>query len=299
MPRTMAKGAEVIRTYDDLRWYNKKFVEGHFNLLMVVGPPGVAKSELMKRTVGERVYWIEGRSTAFEVYCMLYRERRRRFLHIVLNDAQSLWDRKGDEGGAGISLLKQLCETQREKTLSWQSKAAERAGVEPSFRLSCNVAIIANAWMPTGAHAEALEDRAHKVYFDPTAEEVHRYVEGWFGDQEVYDFVGQHLHLITRPSIREYYVLAQERKSAGPRPDGEDWQAYLLRRMDLHGPALLAARLLVDNRYRTMQEKEYAFIEQGGGCRSTFYDHVRRLRSRANYPTLLQLAGLSDSPPRA
>ena len=119
--------ADVIRAYDNLRWYCKKFAEGALGLLMVVGPPGVGKSEVMKRSVGEKLFWIEGRTTPFEVYRTLYRQRDRAFLHVVLNDAQSFWDRKGDQGGSGISLLKQLCETRREKTLSWQSIAAERA----------------------------------------------------------------------------------------------------------------------------------------------------------------------------
>ncbi len=299
MPRTMPRGVEVIHDYETLRWYARQFVRGCFNLLLIVGPPGVGKSALVKGSVPDRLYWIEGRSTPFELYCRLYRERRRRFLHVVLDDAQRLWERKGDEGGSGISLLKQLCETEAEKRLSWQSKAVDRAGVEPSFLLRCNTCIISNDWLPRTIHAEAVEDRGHNTYFDPPAHEVHRYTGAWFEDREIYDFVEEHLHLITRPSIRRYYLQAQERKMAGPRPDGEDWRSYLLRQMELEGPALLVARLLADPRYQTREEMVQAFIEQGGGVRSTFFEHLARLRSRAVFPTLLQRAGHSDSPRRA
>src|SRR5262245_22526155 len=111
---------------------------------MIVGPPGVAKSAVMKGSVGERVLMIEGQTTPFQAYCMLYRQRHQQALRVVINDAQTLWERKSDEGGSGISLLKQLCETEREKTLCWQSRAADRAGVEQSFRLPCCVCVIAN-----------------------------------------------------------------------------------------------------------------------------------------------------------
>lgn len=249
--------------------------------------------------VGDKVLWIEGQATPFHVYCTLYQQRHKKFLHIVLNDAQSLWDRKGDEGGSGITLLKQLCETQREKILSWQSKAADRAGVEQSFRLACNAAIIANDWLPRTVHAEALEDRAHKVLFDPAASEVHHYVGTWFEYREIHDFVGEHLQLITQPSIRVFYLLALERKMAGPRPDGEDWRSYILKQMELNGPALVATRVLADPRYRTTQEMVRAFIEQGGGCRSTFFEHAQRLRAKALSSTPPRRAGLSDSAPSA
>ena len=132
------------------------------------------------------------------------------------------------------------------------------------------------------------------MLFDPTAEEVHSYVGAWFWDREIYDFVGDHLHLIARPSVRQYYLLAEERKKAGPRPDGETWQDHVLKQLGLSGPALLVGKLLADPRYRTMQEIEQAFIHQGGGCRSTFYEHARRFRAGATNLPLLKRAGHSD-----
>jgi len=180
MAQTMPERAEIIRSYENLRWYCKRFAGGDLSLLMVVGPAGVGKSEIMKQSVGDKVFWIEGNSTPFQIYCTLAGERDRRSLHIVLNDAQTLWSQKGDAGASNITLLKQLCETRREKSLSWQSRAAVHAGVPQSFSLTCNVAIIANDWLPRNVHAEALEDRAHKLFFDPGPEEVHQYVGSWF-----------------------------------------------------------------------------------------------------------------------
>ena len=294
MPRLMPPGTEIITSFTDLRWYDKKFAEGHLGLLMEMGPPGLAKSEVMKRTAGDRIFWIGGQTTPFEVYCMLFRERQRRFLHIVLDDAQSLWEHRGGQGGSGISLLKQLCETDPEKTLSWHSQAADRAGVDQSFQIHCNVAIVANDWLPRNIHSDALEDRAHKNFFDPPAAEVHRYVGEWFDDREIYNFVGEHLQLIIRPSIRAYYVLAQERKRAGTCPGGEDWRDFILKQCDLHGAALQVAKLLADPNYTSMQDRERVFIQGGWGCRSTFFEHARQLRARTPSQPLLKMSRLSD-----
>jgi hypothetical protein len=290
MPRPMPNGTEVVTRYDDIRWYSGNFADGRFNYLMIVGPAGVGKTEVMKRSVGDRVFWIEGQSTPFAVYCDLFERRHKKSLNIVLNDAQSLWDRKSDQGGSGISLLKQLCESRKEKILSWQSKAADRAEVPQSFHLSCNVASIANDWLPRNAHSKALEDRAHKLFFNPPAVEVHRYVGTWFDDTEIYDFIEARIDLFMNLSSR-LYLLARERKAAGRRPDGEDWKDFIIRQTILAGPSALVARILADPRNSTTQDQEQAFIELGGGSRSTFFEHLRRIRER--FPAL-QRAGLSD-----
>jgi hypothetical protein len=40
------------------------------------------------------------------------------------------------------------------------------------------------------------------VYFDPTWEEVYRYIGEWFWDQEVYDYLWERMPLLKEPSIR-------------------------------------------------------------------------------------------------
>ena len=41
----------------------------------------------------------------------------------------------------------------------------------------------------------SVEDRGHLLSFAPTPPEVHRRTAEWFWDQEVFDFIGAHLHL--------------------------------------------------------------------------------------------------------
>ena len=49
---------------------------------------------------------------------------------------------------------------------------------------------------------DAIADRAHLVYFDPTPAEVHRNAAVWFWDQEIYNYIGQHLNLIDPTNSR-------------------------------------------------------------------------------------------------
>ena len=57
------------------------------------------------------------------------------------------------------------------------------------------VAIIANEWRTLNVNVSAIEDRGHVVRFAPSALEIHTRTAQWFWDQEVYDFIGQYLHL--------------------------------------------------------------------------------------------------------
>ena len=44
-----------------------------------------------------------------------------------------------------------------------------------------------------------------------------------------------------------------------------------------NGRARLAAEILASDAYETTMDKVRAFVQRGGGCRATYFNHVRRL----------------------
>jgi len=120
----------------------------------------------------------------------------------------------------------------------------------------------------------AVGDRGRVVLFEPTALEVHERTARWFWDQDIFDFLGAHLHLLTAPSMR-HYVMAWE--DWEDKQAGLDWQKFLLSRF-LSGPALLIARLKADPSYATEKARARAFIAAGGGCRAPYFNHAKKVQ---------------------
>jgi CubicO group peptidase (beta-lactamase class C family) len=108
------------------------------------------------------------------------------------------------------------------------------------------------------------------LLFQPSAAEVHKKAGTWFEDREIYDWFAANLHRVREPSFR-HYVRARELKAAGM-----DWTEVLAAE-DENRRARLVAELLSSAAYETTAERVKAFIERGGGCRATFFNHRRYL----------------------
>ena len=83
--------AEIVRTYDELeRRFVEPFFSDKYNLLIVIGRPGLGKSYLFERRVDgdENSCLIRGKSTPFRAYISTYRNIDKR---IVFDDAELLW----------------------------------------------------------------------------------------------------------------------------------------------------------------------------------------------------------------
>src|SRR5205823_3823306 len=100
-----------------------------------------------------------------------------------------------------------------------------------------------------------------------TTAEIHRQAATWFWDEEIFQFIGNHLHLIERHSLRTYKLAAQE-KSAGL-----DWKKWVLSRF-LKGPAMEVALLKANLDYENEKARERAFT----GSRATYYRLSKKLK---------------------
>ena len=101
--RTIIERAIPVRTYDELERYVKAFTARHLNLLIVVGGPGLAKSQAVRRLAGERVCWIEGNATAFGMYVALWRHKDEL---VIIDDVDNLYSDR-----CAVRLLKCLCQS--------------------------------------------------------------------------------------------------------------------------------------------------------------------------------------------
>src|SRR6202171_753587 len=262
-----------VATFTELEQYVRAFADGHLNLMMIFGPPGVGKSRCVRQALGGQVCWIGGQATPFGIYLKAYEHRHE---PIVLDDVDGLYADRG-----GIRLLKALGQTERTKTLSWQSDAPtlERRGIPRQFATTSRVVLIGNAWKTLNADVAALEDRGHLLLFEPAPLEVHLQAARWFWDAEIFDFVADQLHLFAQHSLRTYRH-AWELKQAGL-----DWRQGVLSRC-LEGTALEVAKLKANRAFASEAERVKAFVQSGAGWRASYFRHAKKLRPLAATPKI-------------
>jgi hypothetical protein len=264
-PREQPHKVLQLTSYQRLEEYLRAFAQGHFHLLILVGSGGLAKSRSVRAVLDGKACWIEGNATPFGMYTKLYRHRDQ---FVVIDDVDALYADR-----SGVRLLKCLCQTEEEKAVAWHSDARslERQGIPREFTTKSRVVIISNEWKTLNKNVGALQDRGHVLLFQPSAAEVHAQAGKWFDDQEIYEWFAAKLHQVREPSLR-HYVRARELKAAGM-----DWTEVLAAEAE-NPRARLVAELLASNAYDSTAARVKAFVEQGRGCRATFFNYQRQLR---------------------
>jgi hypothetical protein len=120
----------------------------------------------------------------------------------------------------------------------------------------------------------AIVDRAQFIYFDPTPLEIHKNTALWFWDQEVFDFVGEHLSLIDPEKLSaRTYVKAFERKPKG------DWQELLARRYFIQSGEQWVLALESNPRFKSVDERVAEFVRRTGLGRSSYFAFKKALKT--------------------
>ena len=125
--KTTPERAIPVRTYAELERYVRAFCCQTFESLIVMGGPGLAKSQTVRRLAGKRACWIEGNATAFGMYVALWQHKDEL---VIVDDVDNLYSDR-----SAVRLLKCLCQTDPVKQIAWQSGSSrlEREGVPRSF----------------------------------------------------------------------------------------------------------------------------------------------------------------------
>ena len=260
---------EVIRTFKAFQKYIDSFADGKFNLLVVVGRPGISKSESIRRAIDKKkaLYCNGGQLTPLQFFIDCFKHRHE---PVILDDANEIMKKD-----IGKRLVMSLTDTRPVKTMDYRTtnKLLEEEGVPTSFQTTSRMCYISNSWLPDSPEANALEDRAHLVWFDPTPKEVHLFTGPWFWCTEIYQYVGNLLHIIDQHSCRIYYH-AWELKEAK-----HDWKKYVLRQC-YDTNFRLIQELQDDKECQTEKERVAKFKTITGLSRPTYFNYKKELEAK-------------------
>jgi hypothetical protein len=271
--------AEVLRTYDELRQFREAFFNAELYFFLMVGKQGLGKSHEFeegcrpyKNRDSEEIsvaHYIKGNITPIEAYRAAYEHRNKL---LVFDDAERLW-----AGSNGRFLLRDLTECKPTKMVNWRTanKSLEQEGIPKSFETSSRVCLIMNRFaFGDICEYDAIVDRAHFVFFAPTPVEIHKNTALWFWDQEVYDYIGEHLHILDSDKLSaRTYVKAFERKPKG------DWQEFINRRYCKQTAEQWVVALENDPKYKSVDERVAEFIRQTKLSRATYFNFKKSLKA--------------------
>ena len=276
---------KTITTYSELNeWATRFFHEDGLPLLILVSDVGKGKSRLIESLAAQHDSWYckASQLTAFQLYKQCYKHRGK---VMALDDVEApLKDEKGRK------MLMALCETDdADRKVAWYgsvsqlkvTKGKKTYRVPQEFTTSSRVMIVCNDFEILTRNIGPLLSRGLVLFFEPSNEEVHRFVGEWFMDEEIYGFIGTDLSQIPSLDIRYYLQAATMKKQ------GLDWKAALLETWtnepDDTAEGIVAS--LVNNHDFVNEEArvesfECVMEESGlkGGSRATYFRIKNRLK---------------------
>lgn len=264
----------TLTNFEDLKRIANHFVTADSNII-IVGAPGLSKTTIIEDAVGDLGHKLDGNVTAFELYKWLFHHRDEL---IILDDIDSLYGNK-----SAIRMLKQACQTTPIKSVSWHSNHPDIGDgvdqVPATFETTSRFIIIANEWKTLNRNVHAIEDRGIMISFEPTAQEVHNYVSGWFRDREVLQFIESILPAVSSSISARMYIGASNLRKAGL-----PWRENVCKEM---GVSERTFKLLeLEESTLKPMERVKAYQQATGASQAAYYRHVKKLKRPARVEVL-------------
>ena len=208
-----------VTTYNELYKFVENTRDRNIGFLVIVSRGGLGKSQIIKKnTYKEGTLIFKGHATPLSIYMSIYKHKNKL---VVFDDVDELTRNK-----TTVSLLKQICDTDPEKTLYYSSTATyEGMKIPPSFTCRNNVILITNDLKGSNKNLDAVWTRAVIVEFEPTKQEIMGMLKEWANDEEILSFLEN--NDIKNLNAR-HYVMAKELKESGI-----DWKDSLLKQSGL------------------------------------------------------------------
>jgi hypothetical protein len=187
---------KTLKKYPELHeWVRKFFQASGPKLVILVSHPGKGKSVLVRKLAGEAGGWYcrASRLAPFQFFKQAYKHRRELMVFDDVEDA--IRDDRTRK------TLMAMCETDDEDRLvEWYGNVSQltvRKGnktyrVPQHFTTNSRVLVVSNDFAILAKNLAPLLSRALVLFFEPTNDEVHRFVGEWFKHQGVYRFIESH-----------------------------------------------------------------------------------------------------------
>jgi hypothetical protein len=186
-----------IQTYKELKETLKVLDNSKTNLLIIKSLGGLGKTHLTEELFKYALF-IKGYITPLELYIKLFENNDKL---VIFDDVDSLLKEKKN-----ISLLKQLCENEKDKKISYSSTTmTTRYEIEQDFISNNRVIILCNDLNAKGFDINALVTRGFYIHFNPSNEEVLRELETFKDiDKEITTSLKENIRKIRHFNFRIY-----------------------------------------------------------------------------------------------
>lgn len=252
-----------IETYQEIRKHLEAFSQGKINLLFIVSRGGLGKSTMAEEALIEQApLIIKGHITPLQLYKTLYlkNEEEKEFL-TVLDDIDGLLSNK-----MNVALLKQICETQKDKLVHYYSTSHLLKGFEQKFETSCKVLILLNdiSVLSENKSLKALLSRAQLIDFNPSTPEIIKYMMKYIKDKKLIEFIEKYSRFSNDLNLRTY-ERAKELKEANL-----NWEKEIISSLNIDENLYAIDNLM--KKYKKDEDR----LKNFEGSRTTFYRYKKK-----------------------